>query len=83
MGNALTNPGRFVEKKIMHEQFGLPDPLQPHKNAHAAACASMCFDQDQKLNPPSTNYADKNRINKQFMNTGSYTYCVNRCITKN
>jgi len=26
MGNAITNPARFIEKKIEHEIFGLPDP---------------------------------------------------------
>ncbi len=31
MGNAITNPGRFIEKKILHEQFGCPDPKFPNK----------------------------------------------------
>lgn len=31
MGNAITNPGRFIEKKIMHEQFGVPDPKFSNK----------------------------------------------------
>lgn len=31
MGNAVRNPARFIEKKIMHEQFGMPDPKNPDK----------------------------------------------------
>ncbi len=31
MGNAVRNPARFIEKKIMHEQFGVPDPRNPNK----------------------------------------------------
>ena len=33
MGNAITNPGRFIEKKILHEQFGVKDPMFPTHNA--------------------------------------------------
>ena len=33
MGNAITNPGRFIEKKILHEQFGVKDPKFPMHNA--------------------------------------------------
>lgn len=33
MGNAVTNPGRFIEKKILHEQFGFKDPKFPDKYA--------------------------------------------------
>ena len=39
MGNAVTNPGRFIEKKIMHEQFGVPDPMFP---GHQARAMSSC-----------------------------------------
>ena len=33
MGNAVSNPGRFIEKKILHEQFGMKDPMFPTHNA--------------------------------------------------
>jgi len=33
MGNVITNPGRFIEKKVLHEQFGMKDPMFPDKNA--------------------------------------------------
>jgi hypothetical protein len=33
MGNAITNPVRFIEKKILHEQFGMKDPQFPTHNA--------------------------------------------------
>ena len=33
MGNAVTNPGRFIEKKILHEQFGMKDPKFPNNQA--------------------------------------------------
>ena len=39
MGNAVTNPGRFIEKKIMHEQFGFRDPKFPN---HEAMARSSC-----------------------------------------
>jgi len=31
--NAITNPGRFLEKKVLHEQFGMKDPMFPNHNA--------------------------------------------------
>lgn len=39
MGNAVANPGRFIEKKIMHEQLGFPDPKFP---GHKATATSSC-----------------------------------------
>jgi hypothetical protein len=33
MGNAVTNPVRFLEKKVLHEQFGMKDPKFPDHNA--------------------------------------------------
>jgi hypothetical protein len=39
MGNAITNPGRFIEKKILHEQFGVKDPKFPE---HHAVQPSSC-----------------------------------------
>ena len=33
MGNAVTNPRRFLEKKVLHEQFGMKDPMFPDHNA--------------------------------------------------
>jgi hypothetical protein len=37
MGNAITNPGRFLEKKVLHEQFGMTDPKFPDHNAVPSA----------------------------------------------
>jgi hypothetical protein len=31
LGNSLTDPKRFIEKKILHEQFGMKDPKFPDK----------------------------------------------------
>lgn len=50
MGNAITNPERFIEKKIGHEIFGLPDPKRPetygsHAQCVQAARTSAAYDQ--------------------------------------
>jgi len=34
MGNAITNPGRFLEKKVGHEVFGHKDPRFPQHRAN-------------------------------------------------
>ena len=36
MGNALTDPGRFLEKKVGHEVFGYQDPKFPNNKANCA-----------------------------------------------
>ena len=34
MGNAITNPGRFLEKKVGHDVFGFKDPKFPNRRAN-------------------------------------------------
>lgn len=46
MGNAVKNPARFIEKKVLHEQFGLPDPKFPNK--HAVPQVTDCTDWEKK-----------------------------------
>ena len=80
MGNAITNPGRFIEKKIMHERFGLPDSqANAARNARAEGCANTCMEFDQAVHgtPSST---DRRRIEKEMMSTFTYTHCVNGCL---
>ena len=80
MGNAITNPGRFIEKKILHEQFGMPDSHKnAQQNAHADACANQCYPLvDNNYNP-----ADRRRIEKQACDAVAYGHCVKTCIKKN
>ena len=79
MGNAITNPGRFIEKKIMHEQFGMPDPQKTaQQNAHAAACTNQCYPLVETFNP-----TDRRRVEKEIGNTILYGHCVKTCIKKN
>ena len=78
MGNAITNPGRFIEKKIMHEQFGVPDPKQPHKTEKAQACANQCFD----LHNNTYSYTDKHRDWKMMGDTFAYAHCNRTCQKK-
>lgn len=82
MGNAITNPKRFIEKKVLHEQFGLSDPKQPHKNARANECADKCYDQSLALHKPNLNYMDKNRTAKEIGDVVQHMHCVKTCMKK-
>ena len=49
MGNAVTNPGRFFEKKVHHEHLGMKDPLFPNAAAPPANCSGDWQRQDAEL----------------------------------
>lgn len=79
MGNAITNPHRFIEKKIAHEIFGARDPqasLQDQK------IWEECNKKNQHIidNMIKNDLSSKNKQAQFQVDFATHSFQVNKCF---
>lgn len=84
MGNAITNPGRFIEKKIEHEIFGMPDPKMI--SARQKEILEKCHEQHmhimekQMQNPRYTKSQQAEFLAAPITHTFAVKHCYNNAL---
>lgn len=84
MGNAITNPGRFIEKKIEHEIFGMPDPRQMtdrHKEIMEKCHEQNWYIMEKHMkNPQLTKSQKAEFITAPIVHTFAVKHCYNNAL---